>query len=211
MTSKGRFDNSLYIATGPGLYIVKAYVSKNKDATDRTYEFTKEFRIRNKDTRDGNFILPTNMVQSDNSEIVTLVNSLTRGATSDKEKIAKIFDYIIKNIKYDYPGYQDNSYKTKPYDAVTILHLKVTVCAGYSNLLAAMARAAGIKAKVINGQIISEGQLIEHAWNKVYIDGKWEIIDSTWSVGRTTDKNRYFFAIPSVFKEDHVTERDLDY
>ena len=44
--------------------------------------------------------------------------------------------------------------------------------------MAAMIRTQDIPVKVVIGNVVPENIL--HAWNRVYLDGKWELFDATF-------------------------------
>jgi sulfur transfer complex TusBCD TusB component (DsrH family) len=203
------FHRSIYLK-GSGSFKIRIYSNKYNDRELSTdYNFVKEFQVENVDTRDLTFIGPTDMVQSDAPEIIALAKKITKGAYTDKAIITKIHDYIIKNIKYDHAAFLDKSYLINAYDALSVLHKPLTVCAGYSNFLAALARASGIKTRIINGDVVIDGAIQLHAWNEVYVGGKWEIIDSTYNIYRKD--NKYFFIDSEKFAEDHTTTAILTY
>ncbi|AEG13901.1 transglutaminase domain-containing protein [Desulfofundulus kuznetsovii DSM 6115] len=124
-------------------------------------------------------------IPSDDPEITGLVQEITRGLTSDKEKAAAIYKWVVQNIKYDY------SYSI--YEALPTLHARKGVCNGFSLLLAAMMRAGGIPAKFVTGAADGVGgwprlpEKTNHAWNEIYIDGKWYSVDVTWDSCRYHD------------------------
>ncbi|MQL53262.1 hypothetical protein GFC01_13550 [Desulfofundulus thermobenzoicus] len=124
-------------------------------------------------------------IPSDDPEITGLVQEITRGLTSDEEKAAAIYKWVVQNIEYD------NSYSI--YEALPTLHARKGVCNGFSLLLAAMMRAGGIPAKYVCGA--ADGtfgwprlpEKTNHAWNEIYIDGKWYSVDVTWDSCRYHD------------------------
>ncbi len=124
-------------------------------------------------------------IPSDDPEITGLVQEITRGLTSDKEKAAAIYKWVVQNIEYDY--------SFSIYEALPTLHARKGVCNGFSLLLAAMMRAGGIPAKYILGAADGSGgwprlpEKTNHAWNEIYVDGKWYSVDVTW------DSCRYHF------------------
>jgi len=117
-------------------------------------------------------------IPSDDPEITGLVQEITRGLASDKEKAAAIYKWVVQNIEYDY------SYSI--YEALPTLYARKGVCNGFSLLLAAMMRAGGIPAKYVAGAADGMGgwprlpEKTNHAWNEIYIDGKWYSVDVTW-------------------------------
>lgn len=137
-------------------------------------------------------------VQSDSPEIIAKAQEIITQAhaVSAREKAQAIHDWVAKNISYSWSAwdvYKSGHPITLPGDALSTLHQGGTqgaVCYGYSNLYAALARAAGLKSKVVIGQIcrsgIDDGALnrlwIQHAWNQVWIpeENKWVDLDTTW-------------------------------
>lgn len=93
-----------------------------------------------------------------------------------------IYSYVKENITYDkalsnqmnkndVTGQENQS-------AIAIFNNKKGVCEGMSKLYAAMCRSVGLPVKIVigtydNGKVRSEG----HAWNEVFINGKWKIFD----------------------------------
>lgn len=57
-----------------------------------------------------------------------------------------------------------------------ILINKKGVCASYAGSLKLLADAAGLESIVVTGYL--DGT-VPHAWNKVNVDGQWQIVDST--------------------------------
>ncbi|CAI9575481.1 unnamed protein product, partial [Staurois parvus] len=58
----------------------------------------------------------------------------------------------------------------------------------------------------------------DHAWNMVYLDGSWHLLDSTWGAGHADDNidnftfcyNEYYFLThPALFIGDHYPEKEV--
>ena len=111
------------------------------------------------------------------STAVNLSYKICDGLTSDEEKVKAIYDYITKNIKYDYEfakvaaaGYMDSE---------RCLANKQGICGDYSVLFATMCRAQGIPCIVVEGYVTADGQ-VYHAWNQVYYNKSWHFFDTTF-------------------------------
>ncbi|MBD2872627.1 transglutaminase domain-containing protein [Paenibacillus arenilitoris] len=112
---------------------------------------------------------------------------LTKGLKTDTEKIKAIHDYIITNIKYDdqlaakvpddYLPNIDNTLKTKK-----------AICYGYASLFAAMLRSINIPTKLVMGE--SAYVEVYHAWNEVWLNGKWITVDTTVDAGLKKSKKK---------------------
>jgi len=136
---------------------------------------------------------------------------------SDKEiqRLAKelktpqaIYDYVVKTLKYDFSRVTDGKPRL---GAVGVLkNPSSAVCLEFTDLFIAIARAAGIPAREINGYAYTENDRqrplslvkdVLHAWPEYYDQKReaWVMVDPTW--GNTTGGIDYF----TVFDFDHFT------
>ena len=134
---------------------------------------------------------PSSNIQSDNQEIIDLANSITAGIATDYDKAVAIHDWVCNNIYYDWDSYLSKNYTGIDTSALGTLHSKRSVCDGYSNLTAALLRAAGVPAKKISGFALGvssdywpgnydPNKDTNHAWNEFWANGRWVILDTTW-------------------------------
>ena len=100
--------------------------------------------------------------------------SLNLAGKSDYEKVSAIYDYICKNVTYDYANLNDHSYFLK-HTAYAALMNKTAVCQGYAVLFYRLALEEGIDARVVSG--VANG--ISHGWNIVDIDNHYYFVDAT--------------------------------
>lgn len=135
--------------------------------------------------------LPSSNIQSDNQEIIDLANSIAAGIANDYDKAVAIHDWVCNNIYYDWDSYLSKNYTGIDTSALGTLHSKRSVCDGYSNLTAALLRAAGVPAKKISGFALGvssdywpenydPNKDTNHAWNEFWANGRWVILDTTW-------------------------------
>ena len=94
-------------------------------------------------------------------EIKTTVASLTSGCTTDRQKVAKILEFIRDNFEYKEEGSSSHSVDGTWRE-------RKGVCAGYSGLLAQMLRYADIPA----GMYVLE-KSYNHAVTVFWMDGAW--------------------------------------
>jgi transglutaminase-like putative cysteine protease len=116
------------------------------------------------------------VVYDNDMECIQFGLELTRDAKSQEEKARAIYDWIARNVKYDFSvvgkleaGYVPNPQKT--YDT------KLGICTDFAALFASMCRSQGIPCKLVVGNYERSEYL--HAWNEVYFDGEYHIVDAS--------------------------------
>ncbi len=124
-------------------------------------------------------------VKGSNAELVynkakSVLRNICDDSMTDFEKIKAIYDWLILNVQYDKVAASSESITSDwvSYDAwypegVFLNHK--AVCDGLARSLLIMARIENIGAIRVSGYHNGGG----HAWNKVYINGKWYGIDAT--------------------------------
>ena len=117
------------------------------------------------------------------AQVKKIVSGLKLTGKGDAEKIKAVYDYMTKNIDYDY---SDSKISHSAYGA---LANKKAVCQGYSTLIYRLLRECGVQNRIITGR--SENQ--NHAWNIVAINGKWYNLDVTWDSSFNGDDSKYLY------------------
>lgn len=119
-------------------------------------------------------------------DIVLAAVAVTEGLKSDEEKAEALYDWIGSRIAYDYE--KANAYTTRgewrEQDPEATFATRRGVCIDYARLYAAMARAAGLDARVVTGLgYDGRGGYGPHAWNEVYMteQDRWAPLDATWA------------------------------
>jgi transglutaminase/protease-like cytokinesis protein 3 len=139
---------------------------------------------------------------------------LARQESNPWLRIKALHDYVADRVAYDVAAYRKGDYG--PQDAETVFRRRLSVCAGYANLLAALAEAAGEKVVVVGGDARSDGADVTgegHAWNAARVGGRWVLLDATWNAGYI-DGDRfvkrytthYLFTPPEVQGVSHFPE-----
>ncbi len=109
---------------------------------------------------------------------------------SNRQKLDVIYQYIIKNMTYDYEKIKTLNSDYVP-DIDVILAAKKGICFDYSVLFASMLRSQGIPSKLIKGYSTTTD--VYHAWNEVYLadEKRWIIIDTTYDAYMAQHKQKY--------------------
>lgn len=134
---------------------------------------------------------PTYFWQSDDPRIISLAEELS----SPKA----VYDYVVSTLKYDYDRVGPD---TGRLGAIAALESpNRAICTEFADLFVAIARAAGIPARVVNGYAYTDNAVLKplslvadvlHAWPEYWDDnrGIWVPVDPTW--GSTTGGVDYF-------------------
>jgi hypothetical protein len=169
------------------------------------------------------------------TEAALLAKKLTAGMNSEHQKVKTIFQWITDNIAYTtftnfqrknkYPAPEPNDEgPLQPLNdrvAEAVLKRRTAFCDGYARLFKVLCDHAGIRSEIIcgyaNGGFGRGGSKfgVNHNWNAVLLDGKWQLLDVTWASGYINLRNgefvrdyngRYFLTSPEMFIQDHYPD-----
>jgi transglutaminase-like putative cysteine protease len=115
-------------------------------------------------------------IESDAPEIRNEAEAAVRGAESDRARAEKLTRYVNALL--------DKKPTVSLPSAREVLRTKVGDCNEHTALYVAMARAAGIPARIAVGLVFVHGAFYYHAWPEVYVDrttssGLWLPVDPT--------------------------------
>ena len=116
------------------------------------------------------------LIESDAPEIRSEAERAVRGAESDRARAEKLTRYVNALL--------DKKPTVSLPSAREVLRTKVGDCNEHTALYVAMARAAGIPARIAVGLVLVHGAFYYHAWPEVYVDrtassGLWLPVDPT--------------------------------
>ena len=200
-----------------GEYTGKVCVSPVHDANSAQYTKDKSISRALKNTYD---------ICCDETNIKSLADSIAASYETDYQKALALHDWVCRNIYYDKDSVSNSGINTAYYVATDVVNSRQAVCLGFSNLYAALCRAESIPCNVVTGFAlgVTDNEISwtneninetspNHAWNEVYADGRWIIVDTTWDTQniisggvRTTGKNishLYFDANLRFFSQNH--------
>ncbi len=124
-------------------------------------------------------------------------------STTAKQKADVIYNYITKNVSYDYEHLEDDDYKHQ-FTAYAALINGTAVCQGYATLFYRLARECGLKTRVITGTSRDQN----HAWNIVKIGPYYYYLDSTWDAGVEELSYEYYLKGSNSFSEGHTPDEE---
>lgn len=126
-------------------------------------------------------------------EMKKVLRTIINDNMTDVEKVIAIHDYLIMNVTYDEEVinllYQNitNASNYQSFYLEGVFLDKKAVCEGISKAFASMCNVEGIPCVMVEGKPKANPQGAGHAWNKVYVNGNWYIVDIT-SDGAIIDK-----------------------
>ena len=175
------------LSDGSGAYTIGVY--ENVSGTKYAGVLSQSISVTRKDEF-APFVRPNQYVDYENApKTVAKAAELVSGRTKELDKVQAVYDFVIKNIKYDK---QLAATVKSGYLPVldTVLEKKTGICFDYAALMAGMLRSQGIPCKLVVGYA---GQ-IYHAWisvytkengwveGVVYFDGNsWQCMDPTFA------------------------------
>jgi transglutaminase/protease-like cytokinesis protein 3 len=151
----------------------------------------------------------------------SVVRYLSEHAETKREKVELIYYWIASNISYDVDNYASKAKAHKtPHQVFTE---KRGAYRGYADLFKHMCDEARVRCVVIPGYAKGynfKGERLakaNHAWNAVWIDNSWQLIDVTWGSGYVQDMGDsfvfrssldtdYLFSKPEGFVIQHFPE-----
>lgn len=142
------------------------------------------------------YLKATSNCQVGNSKIKSLVNSVTKGLTSDEAKAKAIYNYVRDKISYSF-------YYDTQKGAVGTYNAGSGNCVDQAHLLIAMYRTAGLAARYVHGTChFSSGSTYGHVWAQVLVDGYWHVVDPTSSrnsYGTVVNWNTKSFSLNAIY------------
>ncbi|KAG6841900.1 hypothetical protein C0991_005630 [Blastosporella zonata] len=152
-----------------------------------------------------------------------LVYDLTEPFPYEVEKARAIFTWLHHNIAYDAESFLSGNVQTSTPEST--LSSGLAVCDGYAGLFKSLAERVGIHVHKVTGhgkgigyQATEPGLPIpkyagNHAWNCIFLDGEWHLIDSCWGAGALHGSiyqqrfdARWFTSSPREFGRTHFPE-----
>lgn len=120
--------------------------------------------------KNRSYLEPNPYLQSDDPDIQWLVHDLVSGDKDVFEAALTLERWVAENLFFD-PGLV-----LAP--ASEIFKDRRGTCLGYATLLATLARAAGIPARIVLGYVYALGMFGGHAWTEILAGEEWIPLDA---------------------------------
>ena len=133
--------------------------------------------------------------------------------STDEEKARAAFYWISQTISYDIANMNTINYYDNEQQVVDeVMKSRKGVCMHYATLMSRICNRAGVKTFVVGGYTRQNGKvdILSHAWNVSFVNGKWQIIDPTWGTGQIVNgkfvrqlNNEFFLMQPEEGIKSH--------
>jgi len=156
----------------------KVSVLENTSGNKYKYVLQQTVSVEVKNNNDVFLNSVQNINWNEEMEAIKKAKELTKKAKTDEEKVKILYDYIVKNVSYDYEKVKNLTPTYLP-NINDIYATNKGICYDYSSMFAAMLRSVGVPTKLIMGNTTYVKEY--HAWNEVYLadQDKWVTIDTT--------------------------------
>lgn len=133
-----------------------------------------------------------------------VLSSIISESMSTYEKELAIHDYLVSTCEY-----VEGSAKTRMNSAYGALVEQRTMCNGYAEAMRLLLACSGVESLIVTG--VADG--VDHAWNKVNVDGTWYHVDATWDDPTPDDPGKvlhtYFNLPDDLMMESHTWDETL--
>ena len=133
--------------------------------------------------------------------------------STDEEKARAAFYWISQTISYDIASMNSTNYYENEQQVVDeVMKSRKGVCMHYAALMSRICNRVGVKTFVVGGYTRQNGKvdILSHAWNVSFVNGKWQIIDPTWGTGQIVNgkfvrqlNNEFFLMQPEEGIKSH--------
>ena len=143
----------------------------------------QSYRILAKNSFKADIKTPNNMFltaspivnYTSDMEVIKAYDTLLKG--KENENTSNLYERVVNDYYYDY-----NKASNPPVEYVPnieeIYKSKKAICYDYSAIMSSVLRHKSIPTKLVMGYAPEvEGY---HAWNEIYIDGSWVVVDTTY-------------------------------
>ena len=148
-------------------------------------------------------------------KIKDVLKEIINDDMTDYEKVVAIHDWLVMNVVYDDALLRlasSNSSNLKKYNGFYLEGVFLdnkAVCEGISKAFTVMCNIEGIPCVTVEGIQADNPNGVGHAWNKVYIDGKWYIVDTTSDgtiIGNQFEvlSYKYFLVSEEEYSKDYI-------
>jgi hypothetical protein len=118
------------------------------------------------------------------AQIRQRVSSFLSGLTDGMSDLAlekAVHDFVISGVSYGYGGASPSNVDSDAYNIYGALVGGSAVCEGYARAVQYLCTQVGLECVLQRGtEVDASGNMVDHMWNAVCINGNWYQMDATW-------------------------------
>lgn len=122
---------------------------------------------------DGAYLLPSPFIESDDPTVVSRARTIVGDERDPVHRAERILSWLETHMTPEPSA-------TVP-SAREVLRVLRGDCNEHAVLLTALARAAGIPARMVAGAVFQDGAFLYHAWSELWLDGRWISADAVFA------------------------------
>ncbi|GAA6093621.1 kyphoscoliosis peptidase-like [Tachysurus ichikawai] len=156
--------------------------------------------------------------------VQTIARTITKGTSTDLERLRAIWIWLCNNIEYDLNGYLGLTEKASSPEQV--IETGRGVCCGFSSVCLQLCKEVGIECREVGGHGKGVGYKLgqsyqntksNHMWNAVRLEDHWYLLDACWGAGRVDMNTKafikrynefYFLTNPEDFITSHWPDEE---
>lgn len=141
----------------------------------------------------------------------TAVAAIITPGMTDEAKVRAINAHLLSVATYDDAAYDAQlggtaSDHPHAWLATGVLLRGTGVCVSYASAFQALADAAGLDSVMVTGTAVEANE--GHAWNKVWVNGAWRIVDSTWNDSPWVRSEAFFLQTDAQAAGDRAEDEE---
>jgi transglutaminase-like putative cysteine protease len=171
------------VISGTAYYLPNDMVKKN-------WNFMYDLSTRDPQYYTTTSQISNSMTLAQYNEIKNKVQQIIYGKVTNYDKALAIYEWVTNNFYYDYDCFEDRTCTNN--SLYETFKLQRGVCTHFSDITSAMMRIAGIPALTMNGIAYTSYGAGGHAWNAIYVNHRWMILDSTWDTSNAYSDGEYY-------------------
>lgn len=184
--SSTKFVEKICLNGQEGNYKISIYTKLKNGAHGLNREYYRKLYPKNIRSHLGDRLIDIN------PKVAQRAFEITSHARTVAEQAEMIIEWVSSNIQYDWDSYNKLSHtgsdflpstKINDQSATAVLERGTGMCGGQTDLTVYMLAALGIPSQSATGQAKGPNGCENHAWEKVYLGGKWYSADTTWGIG----------------------------
>lgn len=151
------------------------YLDFNRETYGPELQYKIEPKVVKTSDKVNMTIQPDSIYKKLYKKLDAILAKIIKSSMTQEQKVKAIHDFVVKHITYDSRLQDEQTIES----VIKTIDEGRGVCGDYTLLFLHLCRRASIPCVYEAGSYIT----LNHAWNAVYLNGKWLFVDTTWDDG----------------------------